>query len=189
MRITSCVRAYSASKKLAFTALFAALCCVATVMIVIPLPNGFFNVGDVFVLLAGWFLGPLYGGVAAAVGSALADIVSGYAIYAPATAIIKGLCAVIAFALYKLYKLLVKKASLDFLPRVLSALVAEGVMVLGYFLFECALYGVAGAALAVYGNLLQGVCCLGIAVAIGSALYASPATKKFLAGLQNPKNM
>ena len=188
MRATYSVRAHSASKKLAFTALFAALCCVATVIVVIPLPNGFFNVGDVFVLLSGWFLGPLYGGIAAAAGSALADIISGYAIYAPATAIIKGLCAVIAFFLYKLYKKLIKKGSLDFLPRIFSALVAEGVMVLGYFLFECALYGVAGAALAVYGNLLQGACCLGIAVAIGSALYASPATKKFLSSLQNSKD-
>lgn len=48
----------SAAKRLAFTALFAALCCVGTMFIVIPLPHGYFNAGDVFVLLAGWCMGP-----------------------------------------------------------------------------------------------------------------------------------
>ena len=53
----------SAAKRLAFTALFAALCCVGTMFIVIPLPHGYFNAGDVFVLLAGWCMGPVFGGV------------------------------------------------------------------------------------------------------------------------------
>ena len=56
----------SAAKRLAFTALFAALCCVGTMFIVIPLPHGYFNAGDVFVLLAGWCMGPVFGSVAAA---------------------------------------------------------------------------------------------------------------------------
>lgn len=54
-------RTVSVAKRLAFSAVFAALCCVATVVIVVPLPYGYFNLGDVFVLLAGWCLGPLYG--------------------------------------------------------------------------------------------------------------------------------
>ena len=58
-------------------------------MIVIPLPYGYVNAGDIFVLLAGFCLGPLYGGAAAALGCALADLLCGYAIYAPATSVIK----------------------------------------------------------------------------------------------------
>lgn len=59
-------RTVSIAKRLAFSAVFAALCCVATVVIVVPLPYGYFNLGDVFVLLAGWCLGPLYGAAAEA---------------------------------------------------------------------------------------------------------------------------
>lgn len=180
--------AYSQSKKLAFTALFSALCCIGTVLIAIPLPNGYFNVGDVFVLLSGWILGPLYGSVAAAVGSALADVISGYAIYVPATAAIKGGSALIAYTLCLFLKKIIKKDKLDFLVRLISAVFAEVFMVLGYFLFESHLYGFGGATLALTGNLLQGGCCLIIATAIFSALYLSHATKKFLINLHTHKD-
>lgn len=68
----------SIAEKLSFTALFAALCCVGTLVIVIPLPYGYFNAGDIFVLLAGWCLGSVFGSFAAAIGSSLADVVLGY---------------------------------------------------------------------------------------------------------------
>ena len=43
-------------------ALLAALTTVATMVIHIPSPtNGFVNLGDCFVLLAGWLLGPFCG--------------------------------------------------------------------------------------------------------------------------------
>ena len=85
MKSASKSRCRFSAKKLAFSALFSALVCVASTIIVIPLPNGYFNTGDVFVLLSGWFLGPLFGAISAGVGSMLADIISGFAIYAPAT--------------------------------------------------------------------------------------------------------
>ena len=170
----------SQSKKIAFSALFSALCCIGTILIAIPLPNGYFNLGDVFVLLSGWILGPLHGSVAAAVGSALADIISGYAIYVPATAFIKGGSALIAYLLASFLKKSLKKERLDFFARFISALFAEIFMALGYLLFESFLYGWGGALPALTGNLLQGGCCLGIAVAIFSSLYFSQTTKKFL---------
>ena len=49
-----------AIRTLVLAALFAALTCVATMVIQIPSPmNGYVNLGDCFVLLAGWVLGPL----------------------------------------------------------------------------------------------------------------------------------
>lgn len=161
----------SLTKKLAFCALFAALCCVSTLLITVPLPNGYFNTGDVFVLLSGWFLGPLYGAIAAAVGSALADVWSGFALYAPATFLIKGLNAALAWFVVLLIKKVIKKDSLDFISRIAGAIAGETVMVLGYFLFEIVLYGVAGAAASLIGNTLQGVCCATLAVILFSALY------------------
>ena len=79
-------------------ALFASLVCVATMIVKIPSPmKGYLNLGDCVVLLCGWLLSPLYGFLAAGLGSALADLFSGYIIYAPATFIIKGGMALIAY--------------------------------------------------------------------------------------------
>ena len=74
------------TQKIVMSSLLAALACVATMIIKIPSPlNGYINLGDCVVLLSGWLLPPVYGFVAAGLGSALADIFSGYIIYAPAT--------------------------------------------------------------------------------------------------------
>lgn len=162
----------SLTKRLTFTAVFAALCCVSTLIIIVPLPNGYLNLGDVFVLLSGWFLGPLYGAVAASVGSALADVWSGFALYAPATFFIKGIDAALAWLIAFLLKKYIRKNSLDFIARAAGAFLGEAVMVLGYFLFETVLYGLAGGAAALLGNMLQGVCCGVVAVALFAALYS-----------------
>ena len=63
---------------------------VASAFVNIRMPNGgCINLGDGFVLLAGLFLGPIYGTAAAAVGSLLCDLLAGYTMYAPGTAVIK----------------------------------------------------------------------------------------------------
>ena len=81
----------NATQKLVLAALLAALTCVATMIITIPSPlKGYLNLGDSVVLLAGWMLSPVYGFLAAGLGSALADMFSGYVIYAPATFVING---------------------------------------------------------------------------------------------------
>ena len=85
-------------KQLTIAALFAALACVATMIIKIPSPlKGYLNIGDCVVLLSGWLLPPFYGFLAAGIGSALADLFSGYMIYAAATFVIKGLMALVAY--------------------------------------------------------------------------------------------
>ncbi len=172
------------AKNLAFAALFAALCCIGTLVIAIPLPNGYFNMGDTFVLLSSWCLGPVYGSIAAALGSALADVISGYALYALPTFFIKGLDAFAAYMVWAFLKKIINKEKLDFLPRVISAIIGEIVMVLGYFLFELALYGFGGAMLAVVGNLTQGACATICAVLIIAILYPIKATKNLFPALK-----
>ena len=117
-------------QKLVTAALFTAIICVATVIIQIPSPlTGYFNLGDCFVLIAAWFLGSGYGALAAGLGSALADIILGYTIYAPATFVIKVLMAVAAYLIFNaIRKPLFAKA--------VSAVTAEAIMVLGYFAYE-----------------------------------------------------
>lgn len=144
------------------SALFAAIICVATFVIQIPVTvtGGYVNIGDCFVLLSGIVLGPVYGFFAAGLGSALADIFFGYFTYAPATFIIKGLMAlIIGIVFYK------RQKKTGILNLLLFGVIAEALMVLGYFVYECFVlgYGI-GAAAAIPGNIFQGI--FGIAVYI-----------------------
>lgn len=163
-------RATFSAKTLSFSALFAALCMLGTLFIIVPLPNGYVNIGDVFVLLSGWLLGPIYGTIAAAVGSALADLVSGFSLYAPVTFFVKGLVAVLAWLLYQTLQKVSTKTIWSIASRALAALIAETCMVLGYFLFESVLYGFAGGALALVGNSLQGIACATLATLVAGTL-------------------
>lgn len=183
MKKATALYGISLSKNIAFSALFAALCCVGTTLIVVPLPYGYFNAGDIFVLLAGWCLGPLYGPIAAAVGSCLADLWSGFALYAPVTFAIKGVDALLAWLVWRALKKFVNRPALDFLPRALGAIVGEAIMVLGYFLFESALYGFAGGAAALLGNTLQGVFCGVCAVALAAVLTNVRSVKRLFPAL------
>ena len=151
------------TKKIVITALMAALACVATMVIKVPSPlNGYLNLGDCIVLVAGWMLPPAYGFFAGGIGSAFADILSGYVAYAPATFVIKGLMAIVAFFGFKLIN---KK--LGFLPsRIISGVVAEIVMILGYFVFEGFLYGFIPSAVNIPANGVQGVAGLILGVII-----------------------
>ena len=142
------------ARKIVMTAMLAALTCVATMIIKIPSPlKGYINIGDCVVLLAGWLLSPMYGFLAAGVGSALADVFSGYVIYAPATFIIKGIMALIA---YYGAKLLLKNNKSIF-GQIASGAVAEVWMGVGYFIFEGFLYGFALSLANIPANSIQGI--------------------------------
>lgn len=142
------------TKKIVIAALIAALACIATMIIKIPTPlKGYINLGDCIVLVAGWMLSPAYAFLAAGLGSAFADIFSGYATYAPATFVIKGLMALIAFYGFKL----LNKRLGNTPSRIISGFLAEAIMVLGYFIFEGFLYGFAPSMVNIPANSIQGI--------------------------------
>ena len=91
------------TKRIVMTALFAALACVATMSIRIPTPgtNGYIHPGDAIVILSGIILGPVYGALAAGLGSAMSDLLGGYFIYVPITFIIKALIAMLSGYAFK----------------------------------------------------------------------------------------
>ena len=141
------------SRKLIHAALMATLCLLLTRVVTIPVPTGYVNLGDCAVLMSAWILGPWYGGMAAGIGTMLADLLSGYALYAPATFLIKFLMAATAAALFNLA---VRHKSN--LLKLAGAAAAEAIMVAGYFGYESAILGLGAAATAsVPANLLQGV--------------------------------
>ena len=149
------------TKKIVMAAMLAALACVATMIIKIPSPlKGYLNLGDCIVLVAGWMLSPTYGFLAAGLGSALADLFSGYVTYAPATFVIKGLMALIAFYGFKLLH-----NKIGNLPsRIITGILAEIMMILGYFAFEGFLYGFVPSLVNIPANGVQGIAGLIIGV-------------------------
>ncbi|NLI20696.1 MAG: ECF transporter S component [Clostridiales bacterium] len=144
------VRPADAAARLAICGMMAALIFVATYFIKLPMSmtNGYVHLGDGFILLAasmlGWAAVP-----AAAVGSMLADLMGGYAVYLLPTFLIKGAVAAVA--------VLAVRTKLSWL-RVLGLIAAEAVMVGGYFLTEWLIlgYGLAAAGAGLLGNAVQG---------------------------------
>lgn len=160
-------------RTLVITALFTALTCIATMVIQIRMTvtEGYVNIGDCFVLLGAWVLGPYFGAFAGGVGSALADLLSGYMHYVPGTFVIKALMAIVAAVLYRQIG---KKHNR--LGQLASGIAAELWMVLGYFLYAWLLLGKgSAAATSIPGNLLQGAIGIVAAVALIAALRESKA--------------
>lgn len=142
------------TQKIVIAAMLAALTCIATMIIKIPSPlKGYLNLGDCVVLLSGWLLSPLYGFLAAGLGSGLADLISGYGVYVPATFIIKG---VMAIAAYFGFRFLQNKV-INISARIVSGIVAELIMVFGYYVFEGLLYGFGASLVNIPANAVQGV--------------------------------
>ena len=136
-------------QKLTLTGVMAALVFVMTYLPKVPVPvtGGYVHLGDGAIFLATLLLGPL-GIPAAAIGSGLSDLFGGYIVYLVPTVVIKGFVAFIAWMLYREKSLI--RAFLAFV-------IAELVMVLGYFAFESVLYGMTAAWAAVGPNLIQGL--------------------------------
>lgn len=131
------------------TAILIALVAVTTMVVNIPLPGvrGYVNVGDSVVLLGGVLLGPVVGATAGSLGSSLADVLLGYAHWAPWTFMIKGLEGFLAgWLVHKLSK-----------GTILATSIGAFVMVSGYFLVGILYYGFGVAVLSLPGDLLQGV--------------------------------
>lgn len=141
--------------KITYTAIFTAIILLATSVIKFStgLGEGYIHLGDSFVYLTACILPFPYCLVAGALGGALADILSGYAIWAIPTMIIKMLNA-IPFMLvcrkHKSSKILSKHT-------ILMTFASGIITIFGYFVTECILYSVASATLSLLGNTIQAV--------------------------------
>ena len=86
-------------RTLILAAMFAALTCVATMIIHIPSPiGGYFNLGDCMVLLSAFVLGPVWGTAAGGIGSRFGKTFSGSLLVSVAAEIIM----VVGYFLYEL---------------------------------------------------------------------------------------
>ena len=167
-------------RKLVLAALMAALCTIMTMVIQVPSPmQGYVNLGDCAVLMSAWVLGPLYGGAAAGIGSALADLLSGYAHYVPGTFAIKLVMAVAAALIFRAATKKGLSASSVLLGQIAGGVVAEVIMVLGYFAYASLWLGKRlAAAASIPGNIVQGVFGLVAATVVYTVLSRSRAVVK-----------
>lgn len=143
------------TRSLALSALLAALVCVATIAVRIPIPasQGYINFGDAFIVTAAVVFGRRYGALAGALGASIADIIGGYPIWAPWTLAIKGIEGYSAGAIGDAHGLLRNAHAVQ---RNLVCSVAGGIIILaGYFVGSFAMYGIAAALSETTSNLIQ----------------------------------
>ena len=126
----------------------------------IPTALGFINLGDGVILIASFFIGPA-AFFPAAIGSALGDLIAGYPVYIAPTFIIKGLMGLVAALIMSRST---GKNGLSILVRASAGLIAEMIMVGGYFAFESVMYGVEAALGSVAFNLIQGAVAIVLAI-------------------------
>lgn len=135
---------------LAVTGLMAALVFIATMFFKVQIPVGgdktMLGFANVFCILSGLLLGPVYGGLAAGIGSCLFDLVGGWASSAPVTLVTKFIMAFVCGVIVWSAKSGEKK-----LPRVIVGAVTGS-------LTYCALYiAYSWAKLALVGSAWQAV--------------------------------
>ena len=153
------------------TAAFAALACAATMVVKVPSPTGgYMNLGDTVVLLGGYLLGPGWGALAGSIGPALADVLLGAPLYAPATLVIKAVMAALAAVCWQAFGRGRGPLGLAALRRAW----ASCPWWLGYWLYDGVLMGsLAGAAAGIPSNLVQAAFGIAASALLASALGRS----------------
>jgi len=137
------------TRTLTYSAIAIALVAIATMSLQIPIPQtrGYINLGDTLIFVFALLWGARVGALAGGLGSALADLLTGYAHWAPFTLIIKGIEGFLVGAFAAREKNLPK--------RILFLSLAGLEMVGGYFLAGSLLYGPGVAIIEIPGNLVQ----------------------------------
>ena len=140
---------------ISITSIFAAIACVLTMTIQIPIPatGGYINIGDLGVMLAGLIFGPVIGLISGGVGSALADIFTGYPGWSIWTFLIKGLEGFVVGLISNPRIFHEKRSYKDILAVIAGGLL----MVFGYFIVELLVlnFGIVASLSEVPGNFFQ----------------------------------
>ena len=153
------------TKKVVLSGLMIALVCIATMAIQIPVPgtNGYVNIGDSIIFITSILFGPVSGMIAGSVGSALADLLSGYTHWALFTLVIKGFEGYIVG--------LILRSSNTIFKNILATLVGMAVMVLGYFIAGSILEGSFIVAVrSIPSNIIQGAVSIVLAIPLAHSL-------------------
>ena len=159
------------AKKLTLVALCTAVVCVSTIAIQIPIPLGYMHLGNCCILLVSVFFDITTGTFAGGVGSAMADLLSGYPQWIIPTLIIKGL---MGYTIAYVSKKDGKRAKLNSVRTFIATSLGIVIMIVGYTIFGAILYGsIASGVAQVPGLTLEGVLGMVLFYLIGLALEGS----------------
>ena len=153
------------TKLIVLNGLMVAFVCVATMVIQIPVPmtQGYVNIGDSIIFVTSIVFGPIPGMIAGGIGSALADILTGYSYWALFTLIIKGFEGYIVGIVVRNNATLIK--------NILATLLGTIIMVFGYLVFGTFLQGSFIVSLSsVPSNIIQGIVSMIIGIPLSSYL-------------------
>ena len=126
------------TKTLVLAALMTGMIIVMTMIIKIPIPftQGYVHLGDAMIFMAVLVVGWKYGAAAAGIGSALADLMLGAAMWAPWTLVVKGGMAIIMGLILK-----GGRENITALRQTVAMICGGLFMVAGYYVAEGVMYG------------------------------------------------
>ncbi|MBO5772925.1 MAG: TIGR04002 family protein [Clostridia bacterium] len=160
------------AKLICMTGIFSALVFVVTAYLHIPTNNGYVHCGDGFIFIASCVLPMPYSISVGVLGAMFADLLTGYAIWAPGSMIIKGLLALLFTC--KANKILTKRNLVMLLPATL-------ISVVGYYLYEVLITESFTASLSgIPSSLIQALASSIVFVVIGAVMDKYDVKKKML---------
>ena len=149
-------------------ALMAAVICIMTMIVQIPIPLGYAHLGDAFILLTVAFLGKREGVWAGGIGSAMADLMTGYTQWVLPTLLIK---SIMGFAIGYLAWGKEKKLHMASVRTLIASIAGVAVMIAGYTIAGAVMNGsIYTGLLQVPGLTLEGIIGMAIFYVIGFVL-------------------
>ncbi len=156
----------SVALKIALIAILTAVVTVFTMIVKVPTAKGYLHLGDVAICFVSYTLGPITGLICGGLGTALADLISGYASWALISLIVHGIEGLVI-------GLIVFKGQMAFWKKLVAGIATIVIVAGGYYLLSgLFLTGFEAALAEIPGNIGQS----GIGVVVGLAL--SEAVKK-----------
>ena len=160
------------TKLMCMSGIFSALVFVITAYLHIPTYNGYVHCGDGFIFIAACILPMPYSIIVGVLGAMLADLLTGFVIWAPGSMIIKALLAILFTC--KSDKIITKRNLIMLLPAALISAV-------GYYFYEALITGSFIASLAgIPATLVQAAASSIVYVALGTAMDKYDVKKKLL---------
>ena len=163
------------TKLVCISGAFTALIFVVTAYLHIPTTNGYVHVGDAFIYLASCILPWPYAMIVSASGALLADCLTGFAIWAPGSIIIKSATALLFSA---------KGKKIMSLRNYLMLIPAGIICASGYYLYESIIYGnFISPLVGIYASLTQSATSSILFIAIGVGIDKTSFKSKLHGGL------
>ncbi len=153
--------------KVAVVAVLTAVVVVFTMVVRIPTTKGYLNLCDVAICFIAFTFGPWSAFIAAGLGTALADLISGYAQWAPISFIVHGVEGLlVALIVHQKKEVVLSKVRL-----LLAFIVCVATVSLGYFLLSSLFIStVSVAAAEIPGNIAQSVVGFVLGLAVSAAV-------------------